>query len=512
MTGQATPRKTASCQRIAIGGILTECNHLGGVPINMDVYESSELRRDQEVLQATTSVLGGMLATMRKLEMQPVPLLFASACAGGPVVRSCYGQLREEWFQRLKQACPVDGVLLPLHGSALVEGLDDPEGDMIQAARDLVGPNVPIIVTLDLHAHVTPQMVANADALIAWETYPHRDQFETGARAVRLLAQMLTSGCRPVMAMSKVPVITSAIHGSTDGDDPFADLMRLTKSFEERAGVLSTSLFLVHPYMDCEGMGSGGLVVTDNDLNTAVELSQEIASRYWDRRFDLEPTTVSPQLAIAKGLELRGGPVILVETADCCGGGAAGDSVACLSVLVDAEIDVPSIVSVVDPEAAAACHAAGVGATVTLDIGHKLDPRWGLPRSFKGTVKRLTDGQFTYRGGQWHGDLASMGPTAVFRIGSIDVILTSRATYDWADEQLLSVGLKPHRAKFIVAKNPMNYRVAFGSIAKAVFVVDTPGPTPPTLKHVQFKKLRSPYFPADSQIIGLRPVVLTSRS
>ena len=494
--------------RIAVGGILTECNHLGGVPIDMATYEATELLRGEEMLRLNTSVVGGMLSTLREQNADVVPLLYASACAGGPITRDCYQRLRGEWFERLERAQPVDGVLLPIHGSALADGLDDPEGDMIHAARDLVGPDVPVVATLDLHAHVTEEMVRHADALLAWETYPHHDQFPTGQRATRLLLDMLAGKCQPTMAMGKVPVITSAIHGSTNDADPFADLMRYTKSLERQEAVLSTSLFLIHPYMDCHDMGSGGLVITNNNLALAESLARDLALRYWDRRHDLEPEIVSPAEAIAKGLAIDGGPVILVETADCCGGGAAGDSIATLSALVDSGMNEPAIVPVVDPQAAQVCHDAGEGAELSLALGHKLDPRWGTTRKFQGRVERLCDGNFVFTGGQWEGHHERMGATAVFSIGSIRVIVMSRATYDWADEQLRAVGLRPGDAKFIVAKNPMNYRLAYGEIAKAMIVLDTPGPTPATLRHVVFKKLQRPYFPADPEVPNLQPTIL----
>jgi len=495
-------------KRIAVGGILTECNHLGGLPIDMSVYEASELYRDEELLQLSTSVVGGMLAALREADTDPVPLIYAAACAGGPITRECYSQLRAECFERLERSLPVDGVLLPIHGSALAEQLDDPEGDMIRAVRELVGPDVPVIATLDLHAHVTAEMVRHADALLAWETYPHCDQYQTGQRAVRMLHDMLSGQCKPTMAMGKVPVITSAINGSTSDDDPFAELMQYTKSLEQHAGVLSTSLFLIHPYMDCEQMGSGGLVVTDNNIELAESLAADIARRYWDRRHDLEPQTFTPTEAIAQGMQVDGGPVILVETSDCCGGGAAGDSIATLSALIDSGIEVPAVVPVVDPEAAKMCHEAGVEATRTFTLGHKLDPRWGSTRTFTGKVDSLSAGNFVYTGGQWEGHHEHMGPTAVFTIGSIRILIMSRATYDWADEQLRTVGLEPTEQKFIVAKNPMNYRLAYGAIAKAMIVLDTPGPTPATLKHVRFKRLARPYFPADADIPDLQPIIL----
>ena len=495
--------------RIAIGGILTECNHLGGLPIDMGIYQQHELRRGAEVLDCDTSVVGGMLQTLRQGEAEPVPILYASALAAGPIVAECYSQLRGELLDGLERVLPVDGVLMPIHGSALAEGEDDPEGDMIAAVRQLVGPEVPVVATLDLHAHVTAAMVRHADALLGWETYPHHDQYGTGQRGAQLLLEILRGHCRPTMAMGKVPVITSAVNGSTNDSDPFADLMRYTKSLEQRPGVLSTSLFLIHPYMDVADMGSGGLVVTDGDEGLAAQLAADIAHRYWARRHDLEPDIFSPAQAIERGLAVEGGPVILVETADCCGGGAAGDSIATLAALVDHPVRELSFVPVVDPQAAAQCHAAGAGAEVSLALGHKLDPRWGQSRTFSGRVESLNDGRFTYSGGQWEGLEEHMGPSAILAVGSVRVLIMSRATYDWSDEQFRAVGLDPAAAKFIVAKNPMNYRLAYGHIARAAFILDTPGPTPGTLKHVNFQKLQRPYFPADADIEGLRPTLLS---
>ncbi len=188
--------------RIAIGGILTECNHFGGLPIDLRTYEENELLRGEEVLSCDTSVVGGMLEALRTESADPVPLLYATACAGGPIAAACYARLRGELLDRLRKALPVDGVLMPIHGSALAEGNDDPEGDMIHAVRRIVGPDTPIVTCLDLHANVTAEMVRHADAMLGWETYPHRDQYGTGVRTARLILRMLRGECRPAMGTS----------------------------------------------------------------------------------------------------------------------------------------------------------------------------------------------------------------------------------------------------------------------------------------------------------------------
>ena len=494
--------------RIALGSILTECNEFGGVPIDIDWFERYELCRGEAVLRVDAGVVGGMMQVMRECRADVVPLIYASTCPGGPLAAGCYAQLKTELLDRLRAALPVDGVLLPLHGAATVEGLGDPEGDLIKAVREIVGAGIPIVVTLDLHAHVTADMVQFADALIAWETYPHRDAFTTGVRGARLLWDILVGRCRPTMAMAKVPVMTAAIHGSTEGDGPFSQIMRAAKAHEGREDVLSTSVFLVHPYLDQPNMGSGALVITDDDMGKAVSLARQFAEQYWDRRFDLEPDIHAPDAAITKGLEGEGGPVLLIEAADCCGGGAAGDSVATLTALLDAKVTVPSLVPVADPEAAAACHQAAVGQEVTIALGHRLDPRWGKPITVTGRVTKLSDGRFRYIGGIWDGVEGNMGPSAVLAIGAIQVLVATHGTYDWADEQFRSMALDPTAAKFIVVKNPMNYHLAYGEIARATFILDTPGPTPATCRHLPYKRLKRPYFPLDMEIPGLTPTIL----
>ena len=258
-------------------------------------------------------------------------------------------------------------------------------------------------------------------------------------------------------------------------------------------------------------MGSGGLVITDGDGARAAELALNIASLYWDLRHELEPEVYTPRAAIEQDLSLGPGPIILAEAADCCGGGAAGDSVACLAALLEVGIDQPALVPVVDAAAAAQCQGAGVGAEIGLDLGHRHDPRWGAPLSVRGKVVRLGDGRFAYRGGVFAGTEGNMGPSAVFAIGQVQVLIASHPTYDWLDEQYRSMGLDPMAARFVVAKNPMNHRMAYGEVAAGVFILDTPGPTPATVRQLPYQNLERPFFPADPDLAEFAPTVYRPR-
>lgn len=493
--------------RVAVGSILTECNQFGGKLIEHAEFARSQLARCDEVMSIEGGAVGGMLHTLRECNAAIVPLVVASAYPGGPIAQECYAQLKADLLADLRNALPVAGVLLALHGAAVTTEIGDVEGDLIAATRAIVGPDVPIVGTLDLHANVTTQMMREADGLVAWETYPHVDPFTTGVRGARLLLGTLDGAHKPTMAMAKVPILTSAINASTVGEGPFADVMRLAKSFESQPGILSTSALHAHATLDVAEMGGGGLVITDGDEERAATLANQIAQLMWEKRFALEPETLTPVEAVNAGLEIAGGPIVLVECADCVGGGAAGDSVATIPALQNLREGF-AIIPVVDPEAAAQCHQAGEGNTVTVTLGHKIDPQWGDPLTLSGTVKTLSDGEFQYTGGIWAQEWAEMGPSAVLECGSVQILITTHGTYEWRDEQFSALNMDIEGAKFIVAKNPMNYRQTYDEIAKGEFVLDTPGATPPTLKHFTYHNVPSPYFPLVDEIPDFTPRLL----
>jgi microcystin degradation protein MlrC len=497
---------------IALGSIFIECNHFGGVPANLETFRRSELFHGDEILNRDAGTVGGMLHVLRENGSRIVPLLVASGCPSAPIEGDCYRVLKSELLDRLERTMPVDGVLLALHGAAAVQNVGHLESDLLPAVRSVVGKNIPIVATLDLHGHVTEAMVRSTDALLAWETYPHRDAFETGQRGARAMLDILAGRLQPTMALAKVPVLVSGVLGHTEGVGPFADVMRFAKSLEQRDDVYSTSAFLVHPYLDLPDMGGGGVVITNGNVALAESLATEIARLYWDNRFGLEPRVFTPEDAIRRGLDIDGGPVLLVETADCCGGGAAGDSPSALKALLDARVNQTSLVPLVDPAAAALCHRAGVGSELDLWLGHGVDQKWGQPVTVTGTVRRLSDGQFTYRGGIWDGQVGNMGLSACLQVGAIQIALASHSTYEWCGEQFELLGMDARTAKFVVAKNPMNYGMAYGEFSKAAFVLDTPGPTPATLRGKSFRNVRRPYFPADPDIPGLMPTVCSNEN
>ncbi|MEL0096856.1 MAG: M81 family metallopeptidase [Planctomycetaceae bacterium] len=489
---------------IAVGALLVECNHFGGIPTGLESFKRTQYLEGSELLALQEGTLGGYFEVLNGLpaDYEVVPTLAATACPGGLVKDKAYGHIKSRILESIRDAMvagKLDGVLLALHGSAASESCYDLEGDLLREVRSLVGPTVPVVATLDLHAHITEDMIGNSDVLIAWETYPHRDARETGMRGAQAIVDILSGELSPAMAMGIAPVLVGAINGTTEGGGPFAETMNLAKRLERREDVYSTSAFLVHPYLDAPAMGGGGLVVTNGDQLLADELAREIAEFYWQQRFDLEPELFGIDQAIQFGLA-NDGPVVLVETADCCGGGAAGDSVQLLPSLIDLGDDVPSVIPVVDQAAAAQCHAAGKGSIVTLQLGHQHDIQWGSPVQLEVEIVRLTDGCFTYEGGIWDGCEGHMGPSAVVKVAGVFICIASFPTYEWCGEQYPSLGIDVAAMKFIVAKNPMNYLMAFDYCSQLFLVLDTRGPTPASCRHLPYSQTVRPAFPWDPHL------------
>ena len=507
-----TPR--SSGLRIAIGGIFQETSQFLTTRTDLDLWENTYIHHGDDLLQlaGTDCENAGMLSVCEAEGARAVPLLAARCVSGGPSTDGCYRTLKQALLSPLREAAPVDGVLLALHGSMTTVSEDDPEGDLLEAVRQIVGPGVPVVATLDMHAHVTRRMVRQASGLVAFTHYPHDDGFTTGERAARLLFRLLRGPERPVSALAKVPMLTSGIHGMTFGDAPMARLTRRARELEKDPGILSVSVFQVHPYNDLPGLGSGGLVISDNDPELARRLARSLAEEFWSNRHRCECGMMTVAEAVERGRGISGGPVLLVDTADCTGGGAAGDSVALLKELIRIGVREPTLLTVVDPEAASACLEAGVGRRVRLPLGYNLDPRWGRPLQVEGEVGRLLDGAFVYSGGIYGGTRASMGPSAVLRIGAFQVLVTSRPTYEWKTEQFEAAGLDPGQAKFIGVKNPMNFNVAYAGMSKGALVVDTPGPTPASVRHLPYRRMKRPFFPLDPEIPGLQPTVFLSET
>ena len=502
--------------RIAVAQISSESNHFVTGLAGLDFFRNTGyLLEGPELLDLHRSdtEVGGFLSILQSEEqVEVVPLVAARANSGNPLSAECYRSLKGRLLEGLRRNRPVQGILLSCHGSMGVQDLDDPEGDLAGALRDIVGPRVPLALTLDLHGNLTRSMVQSADIVVGYRTYPHRDAFQTGQHAARLLLRAAGGQSRPALALARLPLILTSFNASTEGDGPFARLRRQADRMEQaRPEVLSASVFNLGAYIDVPEMGCSSLVITEGDEVLAGELARRLALRHWGEReaYRVEPLTVAD--AVERGRRIQGGPILLLDTADTTGGGAAGDSISLVRELIELGVEEPCLAMVVDPQAVDDCWHREPGSRFQVKVGHRLDPQWGKPLALEAVLRRKSGGRFRYRGGILGGAEVSMGRSVVLQTGSLQLLVMSRSTYEWADEQYRSLDLDPRQAKFVCVKNMMNFRVGYGGIMKAFFVVTVPGPTPADMRMLPFRRIGRPVYPLNAMPETVEPEMTVRR-
>lgn len=397
-------------RRVALGSIFQESNDFAGTTTEVDDFAAMrfEVEPTLETLTTGTSEVAGAATVLAAAGIEIVPLLVARASPGGPLSEHCWSRLRDLLVEGIAASGGVDGVVLGLHGAMAVHGGSDPEGELFAQVRETVGAAVPVVSSLDLHAHVTERMVVNTQGLFPYQKYPHEDAFEAGERAATFLLRLLDGTPWPGVTLQKVPVLTAAIRAGTESDGPMAKVAAASRRAAATASedVHEVSFLHVHPWLTESDMGNG-VLVTGGDRAERRELAAQVTDELWRQRFDLEAEVVDPAEALRD--RAPGTRVVLVDSADCVGGGAAGDTISVLRAILEGGHRGTAVVPCVDPAAAARCLDVGVGGSVDLEIGHRLDPSWGSPITVHGTVIAAEeDASFVYSGGIYGGTRARM--------------------------------------------------------------------------------------------------------
>lgn len=488
--------------RIAIAACLQETNSFSPFPTDLDAFRAGYLWFDQDLihgLQETQTEVGAFLQARRQFGWEIVPIMGAWAISGGPVTTSAYAYLKGQLLRRLQSAGKVDGVLLALHGAMVVEGLDDATGDLLGAVQAMVGEEVPIVSTLDLHANVTARMVTAAHALVGYHSFPHVDMYDTGLRAIRVLQRLLITRKRPVSLLVRLPMLLPPQNASSI-EGPFAKVLALVHEVEKMPGVLTASAYPVQPWLDVADVASSVLVVAEEEAAPVREATERIAAVFWEQREAFQPDLVPVEEALQRTWETSGRPVVLVDDADSPTSGSPGDSTALLQALLNSDVPDTVLLNIVDREAVAAAVQAGAGARVCLTVGGKLDPARHKPVTFEGEVITVSNGQFQLKGPAFTGVWQNMGRSVVVRRGPIHLLIMERPVVQWDPELYRSMGLEPLTAKAVVVKTPMGYRPAYCSIAARIIHVDTPGASSAHLSRMPFRHVRRPIYPLDTEV------------
>jgi len=488
--------------RVAVAGFEYEGNSLSLRIARREDFARIGLFEGEAILAGIAGkalALTGGVQALRDAGVAIVPVFVAKSGAGGHVEDGFFAEAFTRIVEGITAALPLDGLYIAMHGAMICATEKDPEGAILAALRARIGPSIPIAVSLDLHAHVTPRMVAAADIIIGYETYPHVDAYRTGACAAGLLLRALRGEIRPVTRIRKYNAIVPVLGGATLGDAPMAHVVAHARALEAAGRALSVSAFPVQPWLDMADVGITGLAVTDADPAGAEAVAQEILDDLWQRRRAFELPAMTPGEAVRAALAMPG-RVLLVDAADSIGGGASGDSPALLAAILAHAPDAESALCLVDPQAADKAFALGPGAEAAFDIGAWQDRRWCAPVRLAARVERLCCGVFTYRGGPAAGVTAGLGATAVLRVGGLRLLVASHAVYEHLDEHYAACGVDIAGCKMVSFKNLMNYQKLLGP-GVGFIAVHGPGGTPLRLQDVAWENRRRPFWPADDMAV-----------
>ncbi|MBB4665131.1 microcystin degradation protein MlrC [Conexibacter arvalis] len=497
--------------RVAVGGIVHETNTFIPRPTTLATLRAADWLAGERLVAAyrgTGTELGGMLAAAERLGLEAVPAVYVAAEPGGLVSAEAYAAAAGALLDALAAAGPLDAVCLALHGAGVADGVDDLEGDLLARVREQVGPSVPVLATLDLHTNLTAAMVAHATALVPCLRYPHVDFEACGERAVELAAGCARGELRPVTAARSVPLLTPPT--ATDGGVG-AELRAAAEAWRERPGVLHAAYLHGFPFTDVPAVGAAALVVADGDAALAEQGADALADELWRRRERLPVERPDAAAAVAAALRAvatgeNGRPVVLAEVSDNPGGGAPGDGTRLLRAMVAAELPDACFGFLCDEAAAAAAHAAGEGARIALRLGGASGPAAGEPLAVEAEVVRLTDGRFRALHPMERGRQVDLGPSALLRIGTVEVIVASGRTQT-LDEAIFALhGVDVARRAVVALKSSAHYRAWFAPRASAVIEADTGGATSAAVERLGHRRLRRPVWPLDPDAPPTRPL------
>lgn len=418
-----------------------------------------------------------------------------SAPAPDEILDICASAILEE----LEKGC--DALLLDLHGAMVTQGYDDGEGELLRRIRK-VAPDLPVAVALDYHTNLSAAIVDNATVICGYRTYPHIDMYDTGARAGHTLVRAMKGEVRPVMAWHSLPVLTH-MNRHAPSMQPMKAVMDRAIAAEADGRVLNASLFGCFPLSDIQHVGLSGVVVADGSRDDAERFLFDLMDELWDRRaefvFEVEP--VERSILSAKVLGDGDGPVILVDHGDNTGSGGNQDVMAVLAEVIRQELNNVCAGPFCDPEAVGSLIEAGVGATVTIELGGKVDmPAMSLkgePLTVTGKVRRITDGSFTITGPMFTGVKMNIGRTVVLDTGKVEIVVSEGRFEPFDQGCFTHAGIDPARKSYVLIKSRQHFRAGFESIAREIVMVSGPGTCTSDYSLFPWKNVRRPVYPLD---------------
>ena len=494
--------------RIALLALHLESNRFAP-PVGRADFEEKVLLYGDEILEDAARKHPRMVATMTGFIHSmnesglwtPVPIVNADVGAAGPIDHAFYLELKEEMRSRLEAALPLDAVYFGEHGAAVSTEIHDPDGDLFQMAREIVGPDVPIISTLDLHTNISEAMVDATDALIIYRTNPHVDQYERGVEAAGTIQELL-GNVKATTAFIRLPIVAPQVTQLT-ASGPYGEIIDYGQTLIDK-DVLNISIAGGFTYGDTPHNGMAFLVTTRDNIGKAQLICRKLAVRVWNERERFKPQLTSLRECISGAVARSKDPslpsMIIADVADNPGGGGRGNTTWLLEGLHDSGAKGTIIGVFNDAPLAAEAHELGVGTNFEAHFNRDESDQYSKAFTAEATVLSLSDGKIVGRDpGSRKGMAINLGPTAVLKLGTVTVIVISIRQQCIDPGYFENFGVNVTNARTVVVKSRGHFRAGFLPLfpPDRVIECDAPGLTSPNLENFEWNGFQRPIFPLD---------------
>ena len=495
--------------RIATLGIHHETNTFASNKTTLDKFDRSGLQtygiqrgqRYFDMHEKSETSMAGYIQGSREHKFELVPLLFAATDPAGTISTDTFETLGGEALKMLRDQGPFDGVLLNQMGAAVCDDYPDMDGEMSRRVRNVVGPSVPVVMTLDLHANISRQMSDQTDALVAYRTNPHTDAVPRALEACDLVVRMAEGTWRPSKWLESPPMVVGIFQHDTR-DLPMKAIIEDLETVLGQSGIVGGSIGQGYQWSDVCENGLTCYVLHENSVEVARKSARWISERAWSNREALySPRGPSPAEAVDRALTAtlkQNGPIVLLDVGDNIGAGSSGDSTFLLAEALRKNAN-SWLQTVRDPKAVSQCVKSGIGSTVSLDVGGKTDSLHGEPVRLTGRITRISDGRFEDSGtvhAGWRFFDAGTTVVLVTEEGPTVVLVTTRVG-NMSREQFYSLGLRPEDFDIVVAKGVVSPRPAYQPIASEMITVNTPGATSADMSLFDYTHVRKSLYPLD---------------
>ncbi len=478
--------------RIAIGGLMLES--VSFLPLLTTRAELQAIEAAGPALvdrfRGTNTLPGGFIAACEREDAGLVPLVFTDGGAAGPATDEAFIHYADRLCAGLLGAGPLDGVLLALHGAMTTPTRLDPDREVVERVRAVIGRDVPLAVALDYHANIDGHLLELADAVFGYHYSPHTDIAATGEHTADCLFRMIRTGTRPAMALRKPGVMVPSIFSATSLA-PLSGIVAASVAIARPApAFLDVTVFAGFSYADVPNCGFSVLAVAD-DAAEAARTVDRFSGEIMACRAALSHSGLV--LDIATGVDRAvtraaagpSRPVVLLEHADRC-----NDSTYLLRELLrrgTANVAVPYIW---DPVAAALAAQVGIGAEVTLDVGGHSSDRAGGPVRLTATVRSAGPKQYRTTGAYMHGRLVDLGMTAVLDVQGLMLSVVSRPALTVDEDPFTQFGMRAEDFGIIMLRSKTHFGAAYEPIDDSILIIETPDWGPADLTTLPYRQIR----------------------